>query len=176
MTSYEFIFVLDGVGELGDPRVASVEGDLDAVFERHGDLCLVTVSVEGTSAYSAGVEGVCRLGAAGFTVLRSYPDLVNRAEIAERLDVTRQAVGNWARGERLSSISFPTPVHLATNGLWLWADVVTWHLVNGCGTTDGELRFPSIEDHVAIDAYIYTQQKSGFSNTVQILVEQVAES
>jgi hypothetical protein len=159
MTAYELIFVLDDIGELGDPRVDSIEGDLDAVFGRHDDLCLVTVSVEGTSAYAAGVEGVRRLGATGFTVLRSYPDLVNRPEIAERLDVTRQAVGNWTRGERLSTVVFPTPVHLAANGLWLWGDVVAWHRAKGCETTEVELGFPSIEDHGAIDAYIYTQQR-----------------
>jgi hypothetical protein len=60
-------------------------------------------------------------------------------------------------------VAFPTPVHLAANGLWLWGDVVAWHRANGGGTTDAEVRFPSIEDHGAIDAYIYTQRRSDVS-------------
>lgn len=159
MTAYELIFVLDEVGELGDPRVDAVEAELDALFERHGDLCLATISVEATSAYSAAVEGVRHLVAAGFVVRRSYPDLVNRAEVAERLGVTRQAVGNWIRGERQSAVVFPSAVHLAAGGLWLWGDVIDWYRASGCEITDPELRYPSIDDHVAIDAYVQNQRR-----------------
>ena len=165
MTAHEIIFVLNEVGELGDPRVDIVEADLDAVFERHGDLCLVTVSVEGASAFTAAVDGVRRLTEAGFTVLRSYPDFVTRAEIADRLDITRQAVGNWVRGERLATVSFPALVHLAAGGLWLWGDVVDWQRASGCGSVAAELHFPSIEDHGAIDGYIEMQRRSVWAQT-----------
>jgi hypothetical protein len=165
MTAYELIFVLDDIGELGDPRVDSVEADLDAVFERHGDLCLVTVSAEGASPVIAAEKSLHRLNAAGFRVRRSYPDLVHRAEIAERLGVTRQAVGNWVRGERLSGVTFPDPVHLAANGLWLWGDIVDWHRASGHGTADVEFRHPSIEDHLVIDAYIHTHTQQRWAKT-----------
>lgn len=159
MTAYELIFVLDEVGELGDPRVDAVEAELDALFERHGDLCLATISAEAASAYSAAVEGVRHLVAAGFAVRRSYPDLVNRAEVAERLGVTRQAVGNWIRGERQSAVVFPSAVHLAAGGLWLWGDVIDWCRASGCEITDGDLHYPSIDDHAAIDSYIQNQRR-----------------
>ncbi|APE17770.1 hypothetical protein BOH72_23410 [Mycobacterium sp. WY10] len=154
MTAYEFIYVLDDVGELGDPRVDAAEADLDVVFERHGDLCLATVTVEGSTACLAAVDGAHHLANAGFGVLRSYPDLVNRAEIAERLGCTRQAVGNWVRGERQSTTPFPAPIHLAAGGLWLWSDVVKWLAATGQADVSPELSFPSIGDHLWVDAFL----------------------
>lgn len=163
MAVYELIFVVDYIGALGDPRVDRVEAEFDAVFDPHGDLCLATITVEAADARSAAASGVRCLREAGFSVLRSYPDLVTRAEIAERFDVTRQVVGNWVRGERQSGIAFPIPAHLAANGLWLWGDVVAWHRATGDGTGGVVLRYPAVEDHVAIDADIFTPARQAVS-------------
>lgn len=52
-------------------------------------------------------------------------DLVSLSQIAERLDVTREAVRLWATGERRQD--FPVPFTSAGQSLlWAWSDVFDW--------------------------------------------------
>lgn len=58
-------------------------------------------------------------------VIRIDPDLVSLSQISERLDVTREAVRLWARGERREG--FPKPFTSAGQSLlWAWANVFEW--------------------------------------------------
>lgn len=135
---------------------------MDAVFERHGDICLATMTAEGCDVVTAARAAIDTLQAEGFDVLRSYPDLVNRGEIAERLEVTRQAVGNWIRGQRQSEAPFPAPAHLAAGGLWLWGDISRW-VGEGIGDASGsDLAYPTTEAHLAIDACLHDRKNGAF--------------
>ena len=52
-------------------------------------------------------------------------DLVSLSQIAERLDVTREAVRLWARGHRRHG--FPEPFTSAGQSLlWAWSEVYDW--------------------------------------------------
>ena len=52
-------------------------------------------------------------------------DLVSLSQIAERLDVTREAVRLWASGKRRDG--FPTPFTSAGQSLlWAWSEVFDW--------------------------------------------------
>ncbi|MFC6011796.1 hypothetical protein [Nocardia lasii] len=125
------MFVVDAIVDAFDPKIELVEAERDCVVERHGGLTLITVTVAGPAAFAAGVEAVRVLKAAGIAVIRTYADLVTRQDIADRAQVTRQAVGNWVRGERSGSQPFPAPTNLAAGGLWLWRDVNEWLAARG---------------------------------------------
>ncbi|MFE6923818.1 hypothetical protein ACFVAV_22525 [Nocardia sp. NPDC057663] len=131
VASFEFMFVVEGITDAFDPRIELVEAHLDCVLERHSELTLVTLAATGTSAYIAGVHAVHILETAGIRVTRTYADLVTRQDIADRAEVTRQAVGNWVRGERCGTQPFPAPTNLAAGGLWLWRDVNKWLAARG---------------------------------------------
>ncbi|MEV8238484.1 hypothetical protein AB0P23_24835 [Rhodococcus sp. NPDC077669] len=151
-TEFEFIFVIPKVADPGDARIAAAEEHLDMVVESHGGLTLATVTAEGSDAVAAALNASAVLAVCGLPPERTYPDLVTRQDIAERAEVSRQAVGNWVRGERVQSHPFPTPVNLVGGGAWLWGDVVSW-LRQQERNTD-EVEFPSMKDHARIDSHI----------------------
>ncbi len=55
-------------------------------------------------------------------------DWVTEADIAERLQQTRQAVSQWVKKERRKRLPFPGPIGGLTNKspFWRWVDVVHW--------------------------------------------------
>ncbi|MEU7630978.1 hypothetical protein AB0C34_13475 [Nocardia sp. NPDC049220] len=152
VANFEFMFVVEGITDAFDPRVEGVEEHLDCVMERHGELTLMTVTTPGTSAYTAGVHAARVLEAAGIDVVRAYADLVTRQDIADRAEVTRQAVGNWVRGERCGNHPFPTPTNLAAGGLWLWRDVNTWLAARGL--EHDSIGHPPLETLAQIDVWL----------------------
>lgn len=149
-TEFELIFVIPEITDPGDPRIAQVEDHLDVVVESHSGLTLATVTAEGPDVVTASVNAVKILSSCGLPPTRSYPDLVTRQDIADRVEVSRQAVGNWVRGERFQSDPFPAPVHLVGGGVWLWGDVVNWLRRNNYQIDD--LPSPSMDEHLRIDA------------------------
>lgn len=63
------------------------------------------------------------------TVIHVAPDeFVTETEIAERLQVKRQAVSLWFKGERHAKNPFPVPMMKLTqkSPMWRWHDVVEW--------------------------------------------------
>lgn len=156
---FELIFVTPDLSGPGDPRIEQIENHLDVVVESHSGLTLTTVTVEGADAISAALNAAAVLTGCGLTPTRSYPDLVTRQDIADRAEVSRQAVGNWVRGERQQSDPFPVPANLVGGGVWLWGDVVAW-LRNHDYETD-DLAFPTLEEHSRIDALLRTPTGRG---------------
>lgn len=148
-TEFELIFVVPEVSGPGDLRIEKVEEHLDIVIESHNGLTLATVTAEGSEAVAAALTAATVLAACGLRPVRSYPDLVTRQDIAERAQVTRQAVGNWVRGDRMQSDPFPSPANLAGGGVWLWGDVVAWLQRHDYEIDD--IGFPSMDDHARID-------------------------
>lgn len=158
LTAYEFVFVIPDVDAVGDPRLEAAQGRLDdLVVEAHGGLTLATVSAEGVDAVEAGRRVAVELTACGLPPERTHPDLVTRQEIADRVDMTRQAVGNWVRRERHHADPFPIPVHLVGGGVWLWGEVVEWLRRSGRDIDEG-IEFPSIDEHIRIDALLLRER------------------
>lgn len=114
---------------------------LDALYS--DDLVLVPAEVDGVTAIYVEVDESngeraykvfsdhLATACPDVRVLRVDDDLVNVPTIAERLEVTRQAVAMWVAGTR-SDGTFP--LHRAVVGgqrVWTWACVYAWADVNG---------------------------------------------
>jgi hypothetical protein len=147
MSSYELIL-----------QVAPFSEDLedtlcckwDAVVAHHGDDVLVSITAEGTTAQVAAKMAIARLRSLGIYVRRLSEDLVSRAMIAERAEVTPQAVGNWIRGERQSA-DFPQPFTHAAGGLWLWSEVNTWLQAHDLGDA---MNHPDRVDYIEVNYWL----------------------
>ncbi|MGW4364492.1 helix-turn-helix transcriptional regulator [Nocardia takedensis] len=149
MRPFEFTFATPEPADPEDPRLDHLLEHVDATAASHSGLHTVTVVVDGPEAISAGRSAAALLTRVGLRPRRFVPDLVDRADIAERAAVTRQAVGNWTRGERRTSDPFPPPY---APGVWMWGDVAPWlH-------THGHLResvdYPTGREHAALDGWL----------------------
>ena len=81
-------------------------------------------------AIASAVENVCATGA---KIDRIEPDpLVNLTDIAERTDMTRAAISNYAKGVRGKGKEFPAPIARVTSDtpLYDWAEVAAWMAVH----------------------------------------------
>jgi hypothetical protein len=148
-TAYELIFVIPEVSSPADERIGKIADSFDIVVESHGDLTLATVIVEGLDATTAGLAAAQTLHLNGLTPIRTYLDLVSRQDIADRADVSRQAVGNWVRHDRHETDPFPAPHSLVSGGVWLWADVAKWLSRRGIYTE--RVDHPTLADHTRLD-------------------------
>lgn len=173
LTDFELIFVIPDVSGPGDERIAAAEEHLDIVVESHSGLTLATVTAEGADSVAAALAAAAVLSACGLPPVRSYPDLVTRQDIADRAEVSRQAVGNWVRGERIQSDPFPAPVNFVGGGAWLWGDVAAWLRRHDRGAD--EMEFPSIDDHARIDSRLLNEPNAPrqLSGSLQMAVAQV---
>lgn len=137
--TYEFTLIIEGL-DLDD------DAQGDALFERCDDATIGEVDGVGYGDFHRDTETLVEAvlsairdieAIPGLRVIHTEPDsLVTAAEIADRLDVTREYVRLLAKRERGSG--FPTPVSHARgrNRLWRWADVAAW----GGRIGDAELR------------------------------------
>jgi hypothetical protein len=134
---HEFVLVLSGVTEL-TPEV------MDALFEAGcGD---ATASVRFGRVYLTFARKADSLQAAVFTAIRDVKrakigadvlgvddcNLVSQADIARRIDRTRQLVGQYISGKRGPG-NFPPPACELADGhpLWQWCEVAYWLCQNG---------------------------------------------
>lgn len=126
MAEFEFTFQ---VGAIPERMVDSLIDDFDATIgTEHGGQASITVTMPGSTCRETASQAIMQLTARGLDVRRLAEDLVTRADIAERLGVTRQAVGNWVRGDRQGA--FPAPANAVSGGVWLWGDVADWARTN----------------------------------------------
>ena len=91
------------------------------------DLTMLGVEMTANSPESAFSEFKAFLNeyASDIKIKRVDLDLVSLSQIAERLDVTREAVRLWAIGQRRKD--FPEPFTSAGQSLlWAWSDVFNW--------------------------------------------------
>lgn len=151
MGQYEWTFVVE---TMSDESVESIYADFDATASSHGGCELLTLTLGGPSASDAAKSAITTLNDRySVQVVRSYPDLVTRADIAERLEVTIHTVDQWVRGDRWKDKLFPGPFNLVGGGIWLWGDVQEWLRSVGKATA-GELAYPGHGDHADVDAGI----------------------
>ncbi|WP_193046809.1 helix-turn-helix transcriptional regulator [Mycolicibacterium baixiangningiae] len=174
--SFEWVFVVPEIDDPGDPRIDRLYDSAEAVVESHGGLTLVSVLVTGSTAVAAARAAIGTLTACDLRPLRTYPDLVTRGEIADRLGKRRQTVDNWVRGDRQKN--FPRPTYLAGGGLWLWGEVQEWlqrERIKDIPEGDG-VSFPSMADHALVDAELTHEEGwSGHSRLLYVSTESVRD-
>ena len=136
MTEYDFTLILSGISDFTD-------GDIDALYEAKCDDATVsqrygrvymTFSREAKSMAEAIVSAIEDVKAAdiGASVMRvDTCNLITQAEIARRIDRTRQAVSQYITGERGPG-GFPPPACNIVEGqpLWYWCEVAYWLFQN----------------------------------------------
>jgi hypothetical protein len=151
MTSHQFTLIVEGT-DLEDEAVLDAlfeAGCDDATVGRIGATQYLDFDREAETLADAVIEATEAIESAipGARVVHLDPDeLVSMAEIAERIDRTRESVRLLIKGDRGPG-GFPAPAtHFKTrNPLWSWTDVVTW-----LATTDPH--FAQRESYVAQDA------------------------
>ena len=130
MTEYEFTLVIDG--DLTDEDVTRQlfeAGCNDATFGVINGAGYGEFIREATSLADAVMSATRQVESAGrLRVRRIEPDdIVTMAEIADRLDRTRESVRLLIAGKRGRG-KFPAPIsHARDRGrLWRWSDVAEW--------------------------------------------------
>lgn len=135
MPIYEFTLVVEGL-TIDDPhhdtRLSSA-GASDAIVYQSDGATYAAFTRETASASEAvseavrsAVEAIHRADPAG-QILGLDQDLVSASDIAERIGVTRQAIGHYVAGTRGPG-GFPRPDGVIGNGqrIWRWARVHEW--------------------------------------------------
>lgn len=134
---HEFVLVLSGVAELS-PRV------VDALFDAGCDdataslrfgrvyLCFAREAPTLRDAVLSAIRDVGRARIGASVLLVDDCNLVSQADIARRINRTRQQVGQYVSGKRGPG-HFPPPVCDLTEGhpLWHWCEVSYWLWQNG---------------------------------------------
>lgn len=152
MTHFELTF---HIRELPAALVDDLLDEYDCITGGdHGGRDLITLTASGSSCVGAAKDAMMRLIAQGLSVERMQEDLASRVEIAERLGVTRQAVGNWVRGDRVEG--FPARFNEVAGGVWLWCDVARWAVAHHRFEADG-IEWPTRQDHDLVNGWITTQ-------------------
>ncbi len=126
--SYELSFELPTLSEEAEDLVAD---QFDSVIAVHTGVTTITLTADGDDCVSAAIAAINTLRNLGAEPIRLVDDVVSRSEIARRMGVTPQSVGQWIRGERHSESAFPTPYILTDGGLWLWGEVSTALAIRG---------------------------------------------
>lgn len=135
--SFEFTLILKGVDpaleELGN-KLFEAACDDTLLYSRNKTVYLDFVreahSLEETIL--SAIRAVETIDIDGVRVASVEPgDLVTSAEIARRLDCSREAVRLLINGERGKG-NFPTPVAgvTTTTQIWRWTEVLTWYAKN----------------------------------------------
>ncbi|MFI4937068.1 MAG: helix-turn-helix transcriptional regulator [Candidatus Berkiellales bacterium] len=135
--TYQFILVLKNV----DDNTPNLEDSLyeagcnDALINfRNGAVYLhfdrKDVSLE--KAVLSAIKNVESSSVNAVVINVGPEDLVTESEIAKRLNVERQTVSLWIKGERRKEKPFPKPITKlsAKSPFWKWREVVEWFYDN----------------------------------------------
>jgi len=128
MKNFEFTIIASGFDLHSNYEDALFEaGCSDATISIQKGVMIAEFDREAVS-FSRAVASACQnVHTAGFHVDRVEPDhLVSLSEIAERANLSRQAISLYIKGERSSG--FPTPAAKVTSKhpLWDWHEVASW--------------------------------------------------
>jgi len=133
--SYQFTLVLKNI----DEKTAGLEDSLyetgcdDALINYRNGAVYLEFDREANSLEDAVVSAITDVRSASIDadVASVAPEnLVTESEIAKRLNLSRQTVSLWIKGERRSG--FPAPVMRLSekSPLWQWNEVVVWLFKN----------------------------------------------
>jgi hypothetical protein len=162
MTNYEWTLVVTRAS--GEPLDDGIIEHLGERFDcvvgmNHGGEDFITVTCPGQDSLGAARDIVTSLRWLRVFATRSVLDLVDRRDIARRAAVSRQAVGNWVRGDRLrQTVPFPEPFNDVGGGVWLWGDVQQWLVQTGHPVDDEDMSYPTREDHDRLNASLLAGQ------------------
>ena len=149
VTEYEFMFLIDPVDDDLERLLAD---ECDGFVGGHGRTTILTMSFDGTDAVNAAQAAIADLRQRGVRIKRVYDDLVTRGQIAERANVTRQAVGLWVRGQRQAGWVFPEPFVLSGGGLWRWEEVNAW--LRQAGLPHDDVHYLTAQETARVNAWL----------------------
>jgi len=148
MRDFELILALD---ELTAEQEDAIYDNSDALIAGHTGSTRLTATAHGADVIDAAKRLLALLASLGVTVRRFCEDFVTRGDIAQRADVSRQAVGLWVRGERLQDHPFPEVYSTAGGGIWIWGEVDRWLRDNVKGYTGDDIELPTRGDYLALN-------------------------
>lgn len=133
LEAYEFTLVLDGV----DDQTEGLEDQLfdagcdDALINFRNGTVYLDFNREASSVEDAVISAIKDVENSTLVVkvISILPDdQVSAAEIAKRLNKSRQIVSLWVKRERRQGLPFPNPISKLTDTspMWRWYDVVNW--------------------------------------------------
>lgn len=158
MFDFEYTFIVEPISEELEDQLLDEFDCLPGTD--HSGRSYITITTPGANAVDAAKNMHMLLLARGIHVQRVEHDLVTRSEIADRLQKTRQAVGNWIRGTRQAATkSFPETFNDTAGGVWLWGDVVSWVRQLEIDPAPG-FDFPTREDLDSINACIHSRYEN----------------
>ena len=135
----------------------------DAFVGGHGDVTLLTVGIPASdSPRQAVLNTANQLFRLGILLERIEKDLVSAATIAKRCSVSRAAVGNWIRGDRLADTNFPQAYALSPQA-WRWADVNTW--LRATGKDHDDVTYLTLDDEAYVDYQLLTTCRAELTDT-----------
>jgi hypothetical protein len=147
---YDFILILTGVTELSQHVVDSLfeAGCDDGTISLQWGRVIITFSRTAPSLYAALLSAIRDVRSAGIgaDVLRIDDcSLVTQAEIARKIDRSRQQVHQYITGVRGPG-NFPPPACNLTDGvpLWYWCEVAYWLRQNDMIRQDAALQAQEI--------------------------------
>lgn len=132
--NHNFTLVLSGV----DEETPDLEDSLyeagcdDALINYRDGTVYLDFDRKANSLEEAVLSAIKQIesSSCGATVISIAPeDLVTESETAERLNVKRQAVSLWIKGERRTRLPFPKPIMKLSerSPLWSWSDIIDWY-------------------------------------------------
>lgn len=130
MRTYIFTLLISGVDDADEGHVEALIANDEVVMMSSIDGSVsIDLAVEATSpdaALRAGVH-IVELAVPGASVCSVDLDLVAATDIAQRVDVSRQAVNQWVAGSRAVP-AFPAALGHVAGGtrVWAWSAVVPW--------------------------------------------------
>lgn len=135
MGTFEFTLVIEGLS-VDDPehdqRLAASGAEDAMLFEQDG-ATYAAFYRDAPSAWIAVVRAVDAIQDAYPLARVMYldPDLVSTSDVAQRVGLTRQAVGLYVSGARGPG-TFPRPEGVVSNGqrVWRWAAVREWFVTS----------------------------------------------
>ena len=167
MAEFDFTLILSGISDVTDDQADSLfaSGCDDATIAQRYGRVYMTFSREAETmaqAIISAIEDVRRAGLDDVSVMRvDTCNLVTQAEIARRIDRSRQAVSQYISGERGPG-SFPPPACNIVEGqpLWYWCEVAYWLSQNDLikGNENREA-----QEIAAINAILELEQYKTFS-------------
>ena len=147
MNNYALTFVVDPLSEETEDRILGA-GMMPSTLDQLNQV--MTLS-RGATCLDAAREAARRLSALGPRVQRLDLDLVNQAEIADRVGMSRAAVNKWVHCQDPGQ-SFPAPHTAAPALLWAWGDVNEWLRRHKTACCD-DARTPNAAEVTAFNAW-----------------------
>lgn len=132
-STFQFTLVLKNVPEDIDNLEDSLfeAGCDDALINFRNGAVYLDFDREESSLEEAVISAIKNIQSIDAEVASVAPDnLVTESEIAKRLEVTRQTVSLWIKGERRKSFPHPVMRLSEKSPLWKWDDVTEWLYAN----------------------------------------------